>query len=174
MAMIEEWRVAVEWPAYEVSNLGRVRRCIPGMGTAVGRLLSVYLGSNGYLAVTLIRDGRWKPVCIHRLVATAFVPGRTGTRNEVNHMDFDKLNNAPANLEWVTHRENTQYTARHGLNNRGSAVNTAKLTERDVREIRRITKALPWMTAKAMRPEWRVLTPTLKAVIARRTWQHVS
>ena len=41
-----------------------------------------------------------------RLIARAFVDGWTPLKNEVDHIDGNKQNDAPSNLEWVTHAEN--------------------------------------------------------------------
>lgn len=58
-------------------------------------------------------DGSKKRCYAHRLVATAFVPGETKDKNQVNHKDGNKLNNSSDNLEWITSRENIQ----HSINN---------------------------------------------------------
>ncbi len=42
---------------------------------------------------------------IHRIVALAYCPN-PNKKPCVNHKDGDKTNNAPNNLEWVTHSEN--------------------------------------------------------------------
>jgi hypothetical protein len=46
---------------------------------------------------------------LHRLVALAFIPGRTAEKNVVDHMDSTKpLSNHASNLRWVTTKQNSQ------------------------------------------------------------------
>ncbi len=52
---------------------------------------------------------------VHRLVAAAFVPGRTAERRWVNHIDGDKSYNYFENLEWVTPSENITHAIEYGL-----------------------------------------------------------
>ena len=51
----------------------------------------------------------------HRLVALAWVENPDGLP-EVNHIDHDRVNNKPENLEWVTHHQN--HLARAAKNRR--------------------------------------------------------
>lgn len=75
-----------------------------------GKLAGQAETPDGYLQVYLPGSS----IKVHRLVAMCFVPGRTDERNEVNHKDFNRKNNCATNLEWVTHTENVQYSARAG------------------------------------------------------------
>ena len=56
-----------------------------------------------YLIVGLNVNGKrtHKRALIHRLVALAFVDGRTDELNEVDHIDTNKLNNNYWNLRWT-------------------------------------------------------------------------
>ena len=109
----EEWRDIKDYPAYEVSNFGRVRkkdRPVTQFGhkehyTRVmkGRVLKTGILNSGYLVVWLCDGGKKKAVTVHRLVAVAFVDGEG---NDVNHIDGNKCNNKASNLEWVTRSEN--------------------------------------------------------------------
>lgn len=49
---------------------------------------------------------------VGRLVATAWVPNPRGV-NETDHLDNDRSNNHPSNLEWVTHAQNMQRMQDH-------------------------------------------------------------
>jgi hypothetical protein len=91
-------------PAGEVLSLkrGRCRRLRPKPHP------------NGYLAVTLCRDGEHRDFLIHRLVAMHFLPNPHGF-GEVNHIDGDKQNNAVTNLEWVNRSRNTKHSWDSGL-----------------------------------------------------------
>lgn len=102
----EVWRPVVGYEGwYEVSNIGRVRRC-------GGRVLTNLQGSRGYELVNLSVRGKTRLWLVHRLVAMAFVPNPCGF-DVVNHLDENKTNNRANNLEWTTLAENFNYgTAR--------------------------------------------------------------
>jgi hypothetical protein len=92
---------------YEVSNLGAVRRAIPGISTYVGRPCRPQLGPGGYEQVCLSGESSPKQY-VHRLVAEAFCQKPDGC-NVVNHKDRIRSNNNASNLEWVTQRENVAH-----------------------------------------------------------------
>lgn len=55
---------------------------------------------------------------------------------EVNHKNYDRMDNSPENLELLTQKENMAYSKeRVAESNKGSGNGNAKLTERDVIEI---------------------------------------
>lgn len=71
--MREQWYQCIDFPAYEVSSLGNVRRLeyVRGKPPVI---LRPWLGGGGnlYLKVSLSRDGRQHKVYVHRLIARAF------------------------------------------------------------------------------------------------------
>lgn len=101
--MQESWRdIPGSDGRYQVSDLGRVRSMrlltpCPATGT-------------GYLAVTLTGQVR---VAVHVLVASAFL-GPRPQGMEVNHIDCNRTNNRPDNLEYVTPSENVRHSFRSG------------------------------------------------------------
>lgn len=55
---------------------------------------------------------------VHRLVAITFLgKPEDSLKNSINHIDGDKSNNKPENLEWVTSAENTKHAISIGLRN---------------------------------------------------------
>lgn len=70
---------------------------------------------------------------VHRLVAEAFLEN-SENKEEVNHIDGNKLNNHVSNLEWSTHLENMQHAVRTGLHKLpfGEKALKAKLTQAQV------------------------------------------
>lgn len=139
----EEWRVVDKYPDYMVSNMGRVMRLGGIRKTPLGhhfyykeRLLKS-TGSlrRGYPSVNLYNDFGNKCVCVHKLVADAFVFNPEG-KNEVNHKDGDKTNSKASNLEWCTSSENKQHAIDTGLIKTGCAHKLSILTPEQVKDIK--------------------------------------
>lgn len=103
---MEEWRTVEEYPNYEVSNLGNVRRA------RTGRALKAFVNDSGYLRVNLspTPNEKAKAVLVHRIVTRAFHGRPVGERNLVDHIDRNKLNNRAENLHWVNWKENLENT----------------------------------------------------------------
>lgn len=71
---------------------------------------------NGYFSYNLtMPDGSKKRCLAHRLVAVAFIPNSDTEKNQINHIDGNKLNNCVDNLEWVSQEENQQHALKHEL-----------------------------------------------------------
>lgn len=93
-----------------------------------------------YLQVGLSGGKQYQTFKLHRLVAMHFIPN-PDNKPHVNHIDANKLNNLPENLEWCTHLENVRHAISMGLKppaKKGEDCNFAKLTEDKVREIRKL------------------------------------
>ena len=113
---MEKWKPIEGYEGlYMVSDKGRVKsidRIVHrNRGTTKmlhGRIIRQQKGTNGYLFVTLSKQGKIKPLGVHRLVAMAFVDGHEAGL-VVNHKDENKHNNNASNLEWVTLKQNANY-----------------------------------------------------------------
>jgi hypothetical protein len=111
--MIEEWRTIKEFPDYEISNLGRIRRLTTQRRWKAGHIRKI--SSNGrYPNVSLYKNGRGYMRYIHRLVMEAFV-GTCPPNQECNHKDGNRMNFSLDNLEWITHSENEIHAHNIGL-----------------------------------------------------------
>jgi hypothetical protein len=66
---------------------------------------------DGYLQVTLCKNGNQKNFQIHRLVAETYIPNPDG-KSCVGHIDDDKTNNCWDNLYWTTVFNNNNYGKR--------------------------------------------------------------
>lgn len=109
----EEWRNALSFAGYLVSNQGRVYS-IPRPSTP-GGMKPQYLDPRGYRRVNLSLGGRVKSKLVHQLVAATFV-GPRPSGLEVRHLDGNSLNNGVANLTYGTRAENMQDKLAHGTN----------------------------------------------------------
>lgn len=174
----EEWRQAVGYDKYEVSNLGRIRtKSYTYMGnwnnlhTRKPKATMLWQDDRGYLYACITQDKKKRQISIHRLVAFAFVEGyRDGL--EVNHKDGVKLNNASSNLEWVTQLENIRHARRIGLHRnqrRGEGVPNARLKEEQVRMI----LARRGESAATVGADFGVGRCAVWCIWEGRTWKHV-
>lgn len=84
---------------YKISNRGSV------LSVRFGRIIKPEITKSGYARIGLAVDNSRVKKYVHRLVAEAFIPNKN-YKNQVNHIDGNKLNNFLSNLEWVTSKEN--------------------------------------------------------------------
>ena len=106
---MENWRTIEDFPNYEVSDCGNVRRK-GGENLALCTRNSKVV----YLRVSLMKGGKCYTRNVHRLVAAAFCEKHNGC-NYIDHIDGNKQNNVASNLEWVTAKENKRRARNIGL-----------------------------------------------------------
>lgn len=83
---------------YYVSNLGRVK----SYAAYKAKLLKPTITAKGYHRLDIIQEGQRATKLVHRLVAAAFLLPPKNIDMQLHHKDFNKNNNAAANLEWLT------------------------------------------------------------------------
>lgn len=109
--MEEVWKTIVGFPMYQVSNLGRIKS-LGNDRQRKEKILKFGKSTNGYLQVNVGQKSK----NVHRIVALHFIENPNNFRT-IDHIDSDKSNNRVDNLEWVTHRENSQrYWRKNKLN----------------------------------------------------------
>lgn len=127
----EEWLPIPNWEGYHESNYGRTKSFHKGKQLIV----KPHLSRNGYLQMSLHKDGKQKTFRVHRLVALYFIPNPEN-KPEVNHKDGHPLNNHVSNLEWATGSENQRHAVDIGLIAQGEDNYQAELTNEQVQFIR--------------------------------------
>lgn len=174
IAPVETWRPIAEYPGYEVSDEGRIRRSLPAKTRKAGAILSTRGLRAGYPSVDLCRDGVSRTFHLHRLVAAAFLGEPAG--REVNHINGDKLDARAVNLEYVSRSTNQLHAYRAGLQDaRGSRNGQAKLTDDAVRDIRRVAESTgaPAAVVTQLARTHGVGRAAILDIIARRSWTHL-
>lgn len=102
----ERWRDVDGYDGmYQVSDLGRVRSKHSGEW----KVMRASKDKNGYLRLSLSKDGKHKRFSVHRLVAQAFIYNDDETKISINHIDECKQNNKVSNLEYCTVLYNNTY-----------------------------------------------------------------
>lgn len=99
-------------PGGQILSLERPK--FGGFGQCLARILKTFTTPDGYLRVSLSKQGKQVNKLVHTLVAEAFVEKPHG-KVEVNHIDGTKANNEFSNLEWVTRVENMAHAKANGL-----------------------------------------------------------
>lgn len=182
----EEWRPIPGYEGrYQVSNLGRVRS-LERLFTVTGKR-GVYVKRNParmmrlkvsqphrYLSVVLFREGQHREWLVHHLVLMAFV-GPRPQGMVCNHLDSNRQNNTPNNLEWVTQFDNRQHSIRKGRWHpfllRGEKTSWAKLTATQVREIR--ARVAQGTSRSVLSREFGITLSTISDIVRRKNWRHV-
>jgi HNH endonuclease/NUMOD4 motif len=178
----EEWRLVRGYPAYEVSNHGRVRRCQGGRGCTAGHVLRPASRGSGHLYV-MLADGRGKTRkhYVHRLVAAAFLGPPPFDGALVLHQDDDPTNNAPANLYWGSHQDNVldaklnrklPQAPRQRGGQPGEANGSAVLTGEEVVKIKGLLG--PGLCGACISRLYGVRKETIYAIAKGRIWSHVT
>lgn len=167
--IVEEWREIEDYPAYQVSNLGRVKR-LAGKGCKKERILKKYPNNCGYLRVRLSQNGESKQFFVADLVANAFLGPRPDGL-DINHIDGNKQNNAAANLEYCTRSENIRHAFSTGLrSDRGEKHPQSKLTQNQVIEIKQHLE----ISTKEFAQRFNVSYQAVWDIRAGRRWKHLA
>lgn len=112
MRMVNEiWKEVENYPNYFISNTGVLKRVYKNGNSLIK---SYYVHKNKYKRVHMSNSNGIKFFNIHRLVASAFIPNPYN-KEDVNHIDGDKMNNHVSNLEWATRKENIKHSWDNGF-----------------------------------------------------------
>ena len=160
------FRTIPMFPAYAVNEYGVV----------------IYIRSRNILRSNLCKKG-YPVVCltdkttvrIHRLVATTWIANPLD-KQEVNHINGNKLMNFVSNLEWCTAQENLEHKRIHNLGKTrkakisatGQNNSQAKLLPKDIYEIRSSIDS-----ASHLASVYSVTQHTINDIKARRSWSHI-
>lgn len=140
----ERWKDVVGYEGlYQVSDMGRIKslsRLLNNNRQWKGRILKPTIrDKSGHLGVHLCKNGKAKTYCIHQLVLVAFI-GFCPDNMEGCHNNGIETDNRLNNLRYDTHSNNILDSVRHGTHtdSRGEKHGLSKLTEQQVKEIRKL------------------------------------
>lgn len=165
--IIERWRSHPAYPDYALSDKGRAKRLTPKRGTRAEKILKGTVTPYGYVVIDL----GGVTMFLHVAVLETF-KGSRQVGMESLHANGIKHDNRLSNLSWGTHAKNYSDRREHGGGNHGSRHGNAKLTEKDVAEIRACYK--PRVVTRAMlASKFNVSTGCIKLITDNKRWLHV-
>ena len=104
-----------------------------------GKWLKPRKDKDGYMIISLCKDGKTKDKKIHRLIGQAYILNPEN-KPQINHLSGIKTDNRISNLNWTTNKENHTHARKIGLldnlDNSGENHGNSKLTQKQVDEIR--------------------------------------
>lgn len=175
VAELEEWKPVIGYKGlYEVSNFGRVKslfyKRVKCNEHKILKLTNMKK-SDGYAHVYLYKNGIKQQKRVNVLVLEAFT-GKRPKGYEAAHEDGIKTNNHFSNLSWKTRTENEQDKIRHGTVINGIKNHNAKLTDDDVRKIRKLYRPRIFSQEKLAKM-FNIAESAIWYIIHRKRWQHV-
>jgi hypothetical protein len=126
--MEESWKAVDGYKEYEVSSRGSIRKG--------RRILKQHVTSNGYVRISFWRAKRMRSKLIHSLVLETFVRKRPSGMVAC-HNNGVRTDNRVENLRWDTQAGNKRDEIFHGTRRIGTKHHNAKISDKDVRDIRR-------------------------------------
>ena len=171
--IIREKFITIYDVEYIVSNDGRVYSTKNVGRGKYHQELKQHEDEDGYLCVTVGKNGKRRKIKVHRIIAMAFIPNPNNLP-EVDHIDNNKKNNCVSNLQWITGYDNkskipfeTRSKTHSGILN-GRAI----LTPHEVEEIRELYRSGLSRSeiAKRFGRGW----TTINHIVKGNTWKNIT
>tara|TARA_R110000765_G_scaffold26628_5_gene64914 strand:- start:1212 stop:1712 length:501 start_codon:yes stop_codon:yes gene_type:complete len=166
--MTEEWKDVVGFEGfYHSSSYGRVR--------SVKRKKIMKLNTchkDGYVRIRLSKHGKTTDHTVHRLIASSFVIIDDPLKNEVMHLNDNKLDNRSVNLAWGSRLDNEQDKVSKGRQVSGEDSHFSKLTEDSAIKIKKLLKEGA-LTQSEIAGMFNINQANVSCIKLNKTWKYV-
>ena len=165
---MEKWTKVPEFPQYEISDCGRLRRF--GKNTIINPKTS----GREYPYYVLYSKNKMHKRKIGQLVLSGFV-GLKPDGLECCHRDDDKTNNNLDNLYWGTHAQNLEDQRRNGKVLRGELHGRCTITNELVEDIRKALQCAGGVYGSGRRiaEKFGISEHIVSRIKNRRNWKHI-
>lgn len=138
------------------------------------RKLKLRKNSKGYLYVNLCKDGKYRSIEVHRLVAQEFLQDFSSSL-QVNHIDGNKENNSMSNLEMVSQADNIKHAVDTGLltPKHGKDHWASKLCDEDIIRIRKLYSEGTKVCDIYKMYKDKISRETISQIVNNRIWKHI-
>lgn len=181
MSEVEIWRNIPGYEnIYQASNLGNIKSIprrihIPTRNFYRDQqeiILTYNPNSKRYPKVSLYKNREVEIRTIHTIVGLLFVPNPKNLPF-LNHINGIKTDPRACNLEWCSHLENMQHAFKTGLVPNGERNHKAKLTDHNVRVIKRLFRINPNSNQSYIAKKLGVGRSTINAIVKNKKWIYV-
>jgi len=156
---------------YWISDEGHAYRSVNDEASPLLRI-SPKKTKRGYLYIVVYQNKKKFSFYLHRLVLEHFIGSCPEGMEACHHPDRDPGNNHIDNLAWVTHKENEAQKKIHGTDPSGERNGMSKLTEKQVRQIKKMyQKGVVGYTKVA--EKFNTSRMSVKRIIKGITWKSV-
>ena len=171
----------INFPNYSITKDGRIwskpKQRSWGRGLLHnGRWLKPQIDKDGYLRISLRKDGASKLLGVHRLVLETYV-GPCPEGKESHHINGIKADDRIENLMWVTKSENIQDSVKQGIHpsarQNGEKNLMAKLIESQVLVILYLYKAAKFSFSD-LAWQFDVSYRTIYDICKGKSWKHLN
>ena len=165
----ERWCPVAEFPVYEISDRGRLRR----LGKP--RILTIKNAGREYPYYVLYKNNKMHKRKVGQLVLTAFV-GPRPKNFECCHKDDNKNNNNCDNLYWGTRQQNLEDQRRNGKFPKGESHGSATITNHEAKCIKEAIKSEPnWKygDGRKLAEKFGVSEGIISRIRLGRAWSHL-
>ena len=172
--MKEEWKVIEDYPDYEISNHGQIRRLTDSGTSKAGKIIKHTKNPAGYPMVGLTKNGKQHLITVHSLVATYFI-GKRPYKYQCNHKNGIRDDFRIENLEWVTCSDNLKHSFRVLHRARGNGVRYASEhhnTKLDWEKVAEIKKLLGTKSMREIGRMFDVHWTTIRGIRDNKTWRY--
>lgn len=157
-----------EVPGYEfaeVNERGEVR------SARTKHIYRPYVDKDGYLRCKIWDGNKLRGIYVHRAVAIVFVDNPEN-KPIVNHINSVRDDNRIANLEWVTHLENSRHGVLAGNFPKGQDSYAGKYSDEQITKVCQMLAEL--QSSTEISRETGVTVSVISMVRTRRIWTHIS
>lgn len=163
-----------KYPLYRIYENGIIVKDKSNTSRNDLKILKQHKSKKGYCVVYVYDTNmKGRNQRVHRLVAEAFLKGRSEENSIVNHIDGNKENNHYSNLEWCSILYNNKHAIESlGVKRYGEHNGSSKLTESEVLDMREMFSS--GESRESIRNKYKnIHKDTVNSIISRRTWKHI-
>jgi len=156
-----------DFPGYWINAEGEV---LSSRNSNKPRLLRPTTVKEGHLRLRLTDLwGEAHNIFAHRLVAFTYHGFPPPGKPYACHIDGNPANNCPANIYWGSPQDNANDRMRHGTSAKGMHHGSSKLTEAQVREVKRIAASTA-RSQSCIGRQFGVGQATIGSILKGKTW----